>query len=248
MNASIAWLPYCGAAPAPAELLGRWNFDPLLLVALAAAGLAYHRLGRTLPSSRRRLFWAALALAALLFVSPFCALSSALFGARVVHHVLLATAVAPLLVLGLPRDASPSGGLLLWTGVQAVIFWFWHAPPVYGWALSSDAGYWLMQITLLATAAGFWAAIRRAEAPIAVVALFLTMVQMGVLGALITLAPHALYAPHFFGPSLWGLTALEDQQIAGLIMWAPAAGTYLAAALLILGRWLDRERAAGLAT
>lgn len=247
MISGAAWLPYCGAAPAPAELLGRWNLDPLLLLALAGAGFAYHRLCHRLPWSRRRFFWAALGLSALLFVSPFCALSSALFGARVVHHVLLATAVAPLLVLSLPREASPAGSLLLWTGVQALTFWFWHAPPVYGWALSSDAGYWLMQAMLLVTAVGFWSAVRRAQAPVAVIALFLTMVQMGVLGALITLAPRALYAPHFFGPSLWGLTALEDQQIAGLIMWAPAAGAYLAAALVVLGRWLDRERAAGLA-
>lgn len=166
-----------------------------------------------MPWSRRRLFWAALALAALLFVSPFCALSSALFGAR-----------RALLVLSLPREASPAGGLLLWTGVQALTFWFWHAPPVYGWALSSDAGYWLMQAMHVVTAVGFWSSVRRAQAPVAVIALFLTMVQMGVLGALITLAPRTLYAPHFFGPSLWGLTALEDQQIAGLIMWAPAGG------------------------
>jgi putative membrane protein len=68
------------------------------------------------------------------------------------------------------------------------------------------------------------------------------MVAMGVLGALITLATRPLYAPHQLGPWLWGLTPLEDQQIAGLIMWAPAAGIYLAAALLILARWLDRER------
>jgi len=245
MGSGVGWLPYCGAAPAPAELLGRWNADPVLIVALVAIGWAYSRRYGGLPARQQCCFWAALGIAALLFLSPFCALTSALFSARVVHHVLLTTLVAPLLILGLPRWKAMPGGLVPWTALQAVTFWLWHAPPVYGWALSSDVAYWLMQLTLIATAAGFWAAVRRAPAPMAVIALFVTMVQMGVLGALITLAGQALYAPHFLGASLWGLSPLEDQQVAGLIMWAPAAGAYLAAALFLLGRWLDRERAAG---
>jgi hypothetical protein len=69
------------------------------------------------------------------------------------------------------------------------------------------------------------------------------MVQMGLLGALITFAANPLYAPHFATTLPWGLDPLEDQQLAGLIMWAPAAAIYLAAALFIAGRWLAREAA-----
>ena len=65
--------------------------------------------------------------------------------------------------------------------------------------------------------------------------------QMGLLGALITFAGQPLYAPHFFTTEPWGLSALEDQQVAGLIMWAPSAGLYLAAALAIAGRWFANE-------
>jgi len=54
---------------------------------------------------------------------------------------------------------------------------------------------------------------------------------MGLLGALITFAGAPLYAPHAVSTLAWGLTPLEDQQLAGLIMWAPAAVFYLAAAL-----------------
>ena len=39
MSIRQIWIPYCGAAPAPAELLGRWNLDPVLLVALGALAL-----------------------------------------------------------------------------------------------------------------------------------------------------------------------------------------------------------------
>lgn len=236
------WHPYCGVAPEPGELLARWNFDPLLLAAVAAMAVAWQlRVGRAHPLQARA-FYPALALILVLFVSPFCALTSALFSARVVHHVLLAALLAPLLVLAFPRSMLPRAGpLAAWTGVQALVFWAWHAPPFYSAALSSHAAYWLMQLTILGSALGFWSAVRRAPAPSAVAALLATMVQMGLLGALITFAAAPLYAPHLATTQPWGLSALEDQQLAGLVMWAPAAAVYLAAALAIASRWLKAE-------
>lgn len=241
MTAPISWLPYCGAGPAPAELMARWNADPVLLAALAAAGLAYWRASAHFPERRPR-FALAMALALLLFVSPFCALTSALFSARAVHHVLLAGLLAPLIVAAIPAARlRPAGGIAAWTAAQAVIFWLWHAPPAYGWALSGHGGYWLMQLSLLGAAIGFWAALRRATMPGAVAALLATMVQMGLLGALITFAGAPLYAPHYLTTAAWGLTPLEDQQTAGLVMWAPAAGAYLAAAMAVAWRWIGPE-------
>jgi putative membrane protein len=198
--------------------------------------------GGTQDPARRRWFAAAVLLLLLLFVSPFCALTSALFSARVTHHVLLTAIVAPLVVLSLPRSrlAIP-GSLALWTFVQAAVFWAWHAPVLYAAALASDAIYWLMQLSLLGAAVGFWTALRRSP-PLAVVAsLLATMVQMGLLGALITLSAAPLYAPHFATTLPWGLAPLEDQQLAGLIMWAPSAGIYLGVALYFANRWLGQE-------
>ena len=240
------WLPYCGAAPVPADLLGRWNLDPLLLIGMAAGAWLLWRAAQ--DARQRRVLGAALGLALLLFVSPFCALSSALFSARVTHHVLLAAVLAPLLVHALPEHRIRwPGSLALWTGLQALTFWLWHAPGLYAEALSSDLLYWLMQATLTGTAMGFWAAVRRSGALSAVAALLVSTVQMGLLGALITFAGAPLYAPHFLTTQSWGLTPLEDQQMAGLIMWAPSAGLYLAAALVVVHRWFaaeDRELAA----
>lgn len=236
---SHTWMPYCGMAPIPADLLGRWNFDPFLLLALAAATAAYLRL----PKERRgsdAAFWSALAMSAVLFVSPFCALTSALFSARVVHHLILATVLAPLIVLALPRTRM-RGSAVLWTIVQSAVFWLWHAPGAYSAALSSDLIYWTMQLSITGTAVLFWIAVRQSSLPSAVGSLLTTMVAMGLLGALITFAGHPLYAPHFEATGPWGLAALEDQQLAGLIMWAPGGGFYLAAALLLAGRWMRRQ-------
>lgn len=234
--AAPAWAPYCGPGPTPGEWLGRWNADPLLLAALVAGlGLILWR-----TSGRHRMCGAfAIFVLAVIFVSPLCALSSALFAARTVHHVLLVALAAPLIVWS--TAGGRVGPLALATAAQAAVFWSWHAPAAYGWALSNDAAYWMMQFSLLGTAVWFWAAVRRAAAPAAVAALLIAMVAMGLLGALLTFTGQPVYAPHFLTTAAWGLTSLEDQQAAGLIMWAPAAAVYLAAALLMLGRWIGPD-------
>ncbi|GGC02313.1 hypothetical protein GCM10011494_21100 [Novosphingobium endophyticum] len=244
MSSSPNWEPYCGAAPVPQDWYARWNLDPWLLGAVAGAALAWWLLQR---GSRLEERSAALTLGCvlLLFVSPFCALSSALFTARVVHHVLLATVLAPLLVISLPgcRDRVP-GSLMVWTGLQGAVLWAWHAPPLYAAALSSDAVFWVMQTTITASAAMWWFKVLRAPAAASVAALLGAMVLMGILGALITFAGRALYTPHWLTTQPWGLSPLEDQQIAGIVMWAPASAIYLIAAMTILYRSLDETRPA----
>ncbi|WP_395944476.1 cytochrome c oxidase assembly protein [Brevundimonas sp.] len=234
MSAAPVWTPYCGPAPDAGDW--RWNLDPVLLALLVlATGLIVWRL-----QGRRRAFGlAAMAVLALGFVSPLCALSSALFAARTVHHVLLVAVAAPLLAAILPERRA--GSLLLATAVQAAVFWAWHAPGAYAAALSNDGLYWIMQSSLVASAVWFWAAARAASAPTAVVALLAAMLAMGLLGAVLTFAGQAVYAPHAYTTLAWGLTPLEDQQAAGLIMWAPAAALYLVAALWRLGRMLGPD-------
>lgn len=233
--ASPDWIPYCGPAPGPGDW--RWNLDPVLLVALAAAAALVLWRCR----GRERLFGlAAVTVLVVVFVSPLCAISSALFSIRTVHHVLLVAVAAPLIAWALPDRRA--GSLTLATAMQAVIFWAWHAPLAYGAALSSDLVYGLMQVSLLASSVWFWMGVRRASAPSAVGHLLVAMVAMGLLGALLTFAEQAIYAPHLMTTQAWGLTPLEDQQTAGLIMWAPAAAIYLAAALIILGRWIGPDR------
>jgi putative membrane protein len=231
-----SWLPYCGAAPMPQELLSRWNGDPVLLAALALAAA----LGLSTGRSRLKVT-AVLLCSVLLFVSPFCALTSALFAARTVHHVLLLQTLAPLLSFWASAKLA-NKGLVAWTIVQTLVLWFWHAPPAYAAALSDDRVYWAMQASLLGSATGFWAAVRGAPALAAAGALLITMMQMGLLGALLTFSPGAVYAPHWQSTGAWGLTPLEDQQLAGLIMWVPAAGIYLIAALLRINHLLAPPR------
>ena len=222
---------YCGPAAVPDDLWLRWNTDPLLLAALAAFAFALVS-GR---SADARAGWVALALMVVVFVSPLCALSSALFSARVTHHIILIAAVAPLLARAFPLPRLGSPPLVPVVAAHAVIVWLWHAPGPYAWGLATVPAYWLMQITLLASAWLMWRGVfaPSVQTGAALMALVATIGQMGLLGALIVFAPAPFYVVHFASTAAWGLTPLADQQLAGLLMWVLAMLPYLAAGLWI---------------
>ena len=249
MDEPRIWIPYCGVAPDPEIWLSRWNLDPVLGAGLLVLAVALWRLPMrdSVTPTRLLSLRCAWALAVLLYVSPLCALSSAFFTVRVIHHITLVLVMAPLLAFGLEpwlrRLPTP-----LWTStaIAAVTFWTWHAPAPYAAALSSVSIYALMQLTLLASATAFWFAVRRSNPVAAMGAILATTVSMGLLGALITFAGRPLYAPHFASALSWGVSPLEDQQLAGITMWAPGSIAYLAAAMWIGWRWMNAERARGL--
>ncbi|PYE85021.1 cytochrome c oxidase assembly protein [Pseudoroseicyclus aestuarii] len=222
---------YCGPPPDPAALWSSWNLDPVLLLALA---------GLTVLVRHRPAGLVAVAVLILAFVSPLCALSSALFSARVVHHVLLVAGAAPLLALAWPARGAPA--LALPFAVSTLILWAWHHPAAYDLALSNVAVYWAMQLTLLGSAVWFWRAVlAEGAAPVdRLVIVVASFAQMGMLGALLTFAPAPLYAAHAVAPLAWGLAPLQDQQLGGLIMWVPAGLPYAAAAILLARRGWTR--------
>jgi len=116
---------YCGPAPDAASLTSRWNFDPVLLAALALFGFILLRNG----SSRT---FTALGLVVLIvaFVSPLCALASALFSARVLHVLLVAVA-APFLTLALRHPAWLARAPHAPFAAHTVLFWLWHSPAYF---------------------------------------------------------------------------------------------------------------------
>ena len=106
-------LAHAAQPPAPHDIWGAWNLDPVLVVGLAFAALAYRR-GATARSGqigawRARCFAGALAAVGVALVSPLDALSGALASAHMVQHVLLVLVAAPLLALSAPMDALLQG-------------------------------------------------------------------------------------------------------------------------------------------
>lgn len=245
MSAWRAELSYCGTAPAPDELWMRWNLDPVLLSVLLFIMIWHARCSGALHADLqhravRRYFiagWSALIMG---LVSPICALSVALFSARVTQHMWLSLIAAPLLVMAgsFTSKATPARRSAYSPMTAALLFaaclWLWHAPRLYALTFSSDVTYWLMHITLIGSSVLLWRTICLGaphSALVRALAGFLTFVQMGLLGALLTLAPRTLYTPHLLTAAQWRLSALLDQQLGGLIMWVPAGLVLVCSAL-----------------
>lgn len=251
------FVPYCGSAPVPGQLSAAWNLDPPLLgaFALAAVGLAWVSRRSTEPMAPRRTLGFAVAWLVLLvaFVSPLCNLTSALFSARVVQHLLTIQVAAPLLVLAWPADAPRWPGWarsvarpfavpeLAW-GLFGVTLWVWHLPGPYMAALRSDAVLWLMHATLFAGALAAWRSVLvtddsslRARGLLSALG---TSVHLAMLAALLIFAPEPLFAYHATTTLAWGLSPLADQQLGGLVMGVVGSLAYVALNLYAAGRWM----------
>jgi putative membrane protein len=183
--------------------------------------------------------------------------------------LVLGAPMGPLL-LGLPRAVQlrlgrawqaapwlrPAGHalaqpLVAWS-LHALVFWAWHAPALYQAALRSDAVHALEHFSLLGSALLFWWTVAPARGArsgvpgLAVLLLFTMAIQSGLLGVLITFAPEPWYGAYRATTAAWGLSPLEDQQLAGAGMWVASGGAYLLAALGIFAAWLNRLEYAGL--
>jgi cytochrome c oxidase assembly factor CtaG len=111
--------------------------------------------------------------------------------------------------------------------LHAGALWIWHLPALYDRALAHDGVHLAQHACFFGTAALFWWGIahgRYGQIPYSAAAVYLvaTAVHGGVLGALMVLSPHVWYASYLARYSQL-LTPLEDQQLAGMLMWVPAA-------------------------
>ncbi|WP_426052288.1 cytochrome c oxidase assembly protein, partial [Brevundimonas sp. SL161] len=138
-------------------------------------------------------------------------------------------------------------GIALPFVASTAVLWAWHLPQAYDAALANVAMYWVMQLSLLASAVLFWRAVlAQGRSPVDRLAFVVAaFAQMGLLGALLTFAPAPLYAAHAFAPLAWGLTPLQDQALGGVIMWVPAGIPYAIAAVWIARRSWTQLKAVG---
>jgi putative membrane protein len=220
---------------------------------------------------RQCCFWAGWTILTLALVSPLHALGEVLFSAHMVQHELLMLAAAPLLVLSRPLPALLWGLPIGWrrtAGVwskrkvaqnawrrltdpftawsaHAVVLWAWHAPPLFQATIGNDWIHAEQHASFFISALLFWWALLyapgRSHYGIGVLYIFTTSIHTGILGALLTFAPSLWYPVYAGSAPLWGLTALQDQQIGGLIMWVPAGLVYLGFGLSLFAAWLRQS-------
>ncbi|PYQ79546.1 MAG: hypothetical protein DMG01_08410 [Acidobacteria bacterium] len=134
--------------------------------------------------------------------------------------------------------------------VHATALWVWHLPALYDAALEHEAVHIVQHLSFFGSAALFWWGLvhgryGRLGYGAAVLYVFATAVHSGVLGALLTFSPRVWYPLYESTASRFGMTPLEDQQLAGLLMWVPASLVFIAGGLYFFAAWIrESERRA----
>jgi putative membrane protein len=239
------------------SLLTSWNLEPLQLAPTVVFAVLYLRRARTLarrgtpvPGWRVALFWAGIALVVLALNSPIDALGEEdFFFFHMLQHVLLGDLAPLCFVLALtgpmlrpvlalrPVDrlrvlTHPLVALPVW----AVNLYAWHLPVLYQAALHHDSIH-ALEHALFALCGGLmWApVVETLPAP----AWFGTGMKLGyiavvrmieaVLGNVFMWSSAVFYPWYEHAHPRWGVTAVHDQNLAGIVMMAEGSLVTLAA-------------------
>jgi cytochrome c oxidase assembly factor CtaG len=235
-----------------------WSIHPEASFASAALAVAYYLAVRRRPPSRGRIaaFAGGIALLVATAVTPLDALSYHLLSAHLLQNVVLAEWAPALLVLGLPPYLPPQLGrtravraltyppiaLTVWLAT----YFFWHLPWAYDAALENSALLHLEHACYVAAGCLFWWPVihdrpRSLHDAARAGYLFAAFLLASPIGLLLALLPEPVYDYYDDSTELWGLSALTDQQIAGVTMAAEQAVVFFAAFTYFFFRFLARE-------
>ena len=230
-----------------------WSWNPEALVIVPAMTLGYLWAVRRFPTSRWRIasYLAAMALLLAVTITPIETISlHYLLSVHLIQNVVLAEWAPLLFTLGIPPALAaraprvpPVAALGLWV----VNYGVWHLPWIYDAALRhphsllhlEHALYFLTGVLL------WWPVIHGSLSPGAKAAyLFAAFLLASPIGLLLALIPEPIYDFYADGPGLWGLSALFDQQIAGVSMAAAEAVVFFAAFAFYVNRFFAEQDAA----
>ena len=178
--------------------------------------------------------------------------------------LLAASSAGGVLAWGLPRPLrlalggswkSPLGALwkrltepVTATLVQAVVMWAWHAPALFNRALDSNGWHIFQHSCFFLSSLLFWWAMlhprgRSGGYGTSAACLFITSLIGGALGALMSFSASPWYADYAaMGMTGIGLDPIDDQRLAGLIMWIPGGLVHGLAALIMFYKWLSASQ------
>ena len=243
----------------------------LLALVAVAYGVGQWRLAQRARVRRKRFpacFWTGWVTLAFALGSPLDAWSSVSFAAHMAQHELMMLVAAPLLVVARPLGTLVWGlpnsvGALLasralrriggWLAVPLVawilhvaVLWGWHVPSAFEAGLHSVTVHWLQHASFFGAAVIYWWSVFSSSAgaerkALVLVSVFTTAIHTAVLGMLLTFSTRVWYPTYARTQNAWGLSAVEDQQLGGLIMWVPGGMVFIVAALAVAALWLKQS-------
>jgi putative membrane protein len=233
--------------------------EALLATSLLIAGYLYGTRRERVPGARLASFWAGIALLVAAAVTPLDALSFHLLSAHLLQNVVLAEWAPALVVFGIPAGlaatlTSVRAVRVLTRPVVALPIWLltyfvWHTPWLYDTALRHPLTLLHLEHALYFGAGClFWWPVaqdvpHRLDDGARALYVFAAFVLASPLGLLIALVPSVIYDYYDEGAGLWGLSALTDQEIAGVTMAVEQAIVFFAVFSYYLARFLKAQEA-----
>jgi cytochrome c oxidase assembly factor CtaG/cytochrome c2 len=161
-------------------------------------------------------------------------------------------ALPPTWAAGLARFSNQRTWSVFWRAIansfsawliHAIVLWLWHVPALFQATITNEFVHALQHTSFLGSALLFWWAVMHERSRaigygMAVLYMFTTALHSGLLGVLIAFAGSVWYPAYAHTAPNWGLTALEDQQLGGLIMWIPAGVVYIVAGLALMAGYM----------
>ncbi len=223
-----------------------WSFEATVVFGLLILTAVYLLLA--VRAGHAKAAWYAAGVAAL-----FVALQSPidvggdryLFSLHMLQHIILAMVAPPLLLLGMtglvPWRPRGLAALMVHPWVAALVFnavlLVWHLPQLYDATLRQQPLHILEHVSFFLTGLAFWWPVVEPQAtspaplsPVGKIAyLAFNAIPPTILGLVFAIAPAASYPFYVEAPRLWGLSPVEDQQLAGLVMFGLGGFIYVAA-------------------
>lgn len=245
-----------------------WSTDPWVIASLAVSCAAYLAISRRFPPRGRQplAFWAGELTLIVALLSPLDAGAAFLFTLHMLQHMLLMLVAAALFALAAPpgligwaygRPAvrrvlraiwSPAPAFVLFNGTLLA----WHIPAAYDATLRIPWVHAVEHVSFLVTGVIFWGvivspapALVRAPLGMRFALLIGTDIVNFILGFTLTFAGHPFYAAYTAVPRLWGLSALDDLRLGGVLMWVMGQMMYLIPVLILLNVILWRDTGRG---
>jgi cytochrome c oxidase assembly factor CtaG len=150
---------------------------------------------------------------------------------------------------GLPQVSSAlTHPAICWLGAASTLV-AWHVPALFVLGLRSQMWHGIEQASFLGTGLLFWWPVvqprpstsKWPEASM-LLYLFLATLPCDILSGFLVFCDRVVYPVFLSSPQSFGLSALEDQQCAGALMWTCVTIVYLIAATIFATRLLSPHR------
>jgi len=186
-----------------------------------------------------------------------------LFSAHMLQHVLLTLLAPPLLIFGIPDWViTKSLGIPVLSNMMRVFtyplvafisfnltFSIWHIPQLYQYSVSFHWVHIIEHSMFIITAILMWWPIAsrsrllpKLNYPLRIIYLFFLSIAQIIVFGMITFSSDPLYDWYINAPRLFGISAMLDQQIGGIIMKVGGGGVFLTLLITIFLKWYKNEQ------